>query len=140
MSTGATPIDKGQLDAWLCAALRALAADPAEQLIIHPPTQVCPACELLSDYDNWGHVWRHREDVLAFPDAVQHLAALDQAIAQLTVADVECFSEAALKSATWSAVRQAARVALQHLGWERHAEPYLQISPGTWRPRPVEGA
>ena len=102
-------------------AVQALAANAEDQVHLYP-SFTCPACELLSDFDNWcrATVWRESIEI-----TIEQRQALDAIQAYIDSMDeTPCFSTDALRDRKdWQHLRETASKCLEAFYWERVLPP-----------------
>ena len=102
-------------------AVQALAASAAAQLTMYPEF-VCPACELVSDFDNWSRATTCRSS----PGITEEQRAALQAM-QSWIESMEptaCFSgQSSLERQDWEHLRGLAAVCLAAFRWESALPP-----------------
>jgi len=101
--------------------VQALAASAEDQVHLYP-SFTCPACELLSDFDNWyrATVWRESIEI-----TIEQLKALDAIQAHIESMDeTPCFSTAALRNREdWLHLRNTASKCLSAFDWDLALPP-----------------
>ena len=106
----------------LCFWVQLLASPGADQLA-HFPDPVCPAAEMVSEYDHWTtsvpNYWElSAQQTARLSLLTAHLAILDDETHNALWAD-----EALLRDPYWIYVRHAAREILTAFGWPVEVPP-----------------
>ena len=102
-------------------AVQALAASAQDQVRLFP-SFVCPACELLTDFDNWHRAAESHVSLSFTPEQRNGLNAIRAQIESMP--ESPCFSAAVIRDRhDWRVLRDAASRCLALFGWDPDLPP-----------------
>jgi hypothetical protein len=102
-------------------AVQALAADPTDQMQLHPKL-ACTSCELMNDFDNWYGATRWRPDIGWTETQHSALTSIAEYVGSMDA--TPCFDNGPLHSrADWARLRELARQCLNVLNWGQELPP-----------------